>query len=77
MTGPPAGNGSGVLLRVALEVNFHALWQETLATGTAAAGQDVATVCRLRAGAEAKLLLARTFGWLVGSECLGHVRVGW
>ena len=62
---------------MALEVDFHALRQETLASGTAAAAQDVTAVCRLRASTETKLLFARAFGGLVGPECLGHGRVGW
>ncbi len=72
-----AATGSGVLLGVALEVNFHALRQEALASGGTAAAQDVTAVCRFRAGTEAKLLFARAFGGLVGPECLGHGRVGW
>jgi hypothetical protein len=59
-----------VLLDVALEVNFHALWHETLAADAAAATKDVAAIFGLHAGAEAKLLFPGALGGLIGS--FGH-----
>lgn len=65
---------SAVLNGVTLEVNLHALRKQTLTTSTTAAAQDVAALGRLRTRTEAKLLLARSFGWLVGP--LAHRLVG-
>jgi hypothetical protein len=55
-----------VLNGVTLEVNLHTLRQETLASGAAAASDDVTALSRLHASTEAELLLARPLGWLVG-----------
>ena len=68
----PERRGLGVLLDVALEVDFDALWKETLTTDAAATAQDVTAIFRLHAGTKAKLLLPRALGWLVGPEGLGH-----
>ena len=67
----------GVLLRVTLEVDFHALRKEALATDGTAAANDGASVYRLHAGTKAKLLLPRAFGGLIGPFGLGHGLVGW
>jgi len=75
--GERAAAGLGVLLSVALEVKFHTLRQEALASGGTAAAQDVAAIGRFLAGTESKLLLARALGGLVGSKRLRHGRVGW
>jgi hypothetical protein len=63
-----------VLHRVAAEVNLYALGQQTLTASAAAAAQDVTASGRLGACTEAKLLLARPLGWLVGP--VAHRR-GW
>jgi hypothetical protein len=71
----PRSTDSGVLLNVALEVDLHALWNQTLATSATATAQDVTTVFGLHASAEAKLLFAGALRRLIGS--LGHKCEGW
>ena len=64
----------GMLLHVALVVNFHTHRHETLATTGAAATQNVAAIFGLHALAETKLVFPGALGCLVGP--LGHNRVG-
>ena len=56
-----------VLDGVALVVNLHTLGQKTLATLSATAGEDGATVLGSHAGAETELALAAALGRLVCS----------
>lgn len=62
-----------VLNRVAAEVDLNALWKQALTSRTAAATKNVAAFGRLGARTEAKLLFARSLGWLVGP--VAHRRV--
>lgn len=65
------GSRKGVAQRLGLgvtrEVNFHALWQETLATNLAATGKNSASGLGFHASPKAVLLLARALGWLVSA----------
>lgn len=65
------GSRKGVAQRLSLgvtrEVNFHALWQETLATNLAATGKNGAAGLGFHASPKAVLLLARALGWLVSA----------
>jgi len=49
------------------EVDFDALWQETLASALPTPGENGTPALGLHAGAKTELLLARTLGWLIGA----------
>jgi len=59
--------GVVVLVGLALEMDFHALRQQTLASTLAAARENGAAIFGLHPRAEAKLLLASALGGLVGA----------
>lgn len=56
-----------VLGSVALEVEFHTLWQQALATALTAAAEDGASALGSHAGTEAELAFAGAFGRLVSA----------
>ena len=64
------GASLGVLVGVALEMDFHAFGQETPAAFLATAREDILAIGRLHALAVPELLFAGALGGLVGSE--GH-----
>jgi len=61
------GNRSFLGFGVAGEVDFDTLRKQALATALAAAIEDGASVLRLHAGAETKLLLAGALAGLIGA----------
>ena len=52
---------------MAREVNFDALWQETLASVLPAPGENGAPALGLHASAKTELLFARALGCLIGA----------
>ncbi len=59
--------GVVVLIGLALEVNLHSLWQQTLASALPPAGKDGTAVFCLHPRAETELLLAGALGGLIGA----------
>ena len=59
------GNHSG--LRMARVVDFHTLWQESLAAALASPRKDGTAVFGFHAGAKPELPFARALGWLIGA----------
>lgn len=61
----------GVLLDVALEVNFSTLGKKAFASFSATFAKDIAACFGAHAGSETVLAFADTLGWLVSAFHIG------
>lgn len=70
-TAKPTLGRFGVLLDVALEVNFSTLGKKAFASFSATFAKDIAACFGAHAGSETVLAFADTLGWLVSAFHIG------